>query len=401
MATLEQLKEGIVRAHQAGNLEHARILADAYKAQAAQETKQPEELPDRTLEQIGGDVMTTAAKGIAGALQAGVGLADIPTGGYAGKALKPYLDLEKLQQGYSEHYSPQTQAALKATEEAQGFGNTLAAYAQNPSAIAANVGESIPSMIAGGALGKGLQGLKLLGSSVVGGAVGEGLMGAGSAAENLRERSADELLSGRDIGAAVGSGIGTAALGLVGGKLAERFGVADPDTLLAGGLKALKAPSANKAEALTKDKFLKQMVGAGISEGVFEEMPQSAQEQMWANFANDKPIAEGVPEAMASGLITGGVMGGVGGGYTQYQLPQTTTPPPPPPEQETPPETTGGVNIMTPTVEALTPEAKRYMEELAQKEKSATVKDWLGSEHESGLYKKLMAQDFKIGRAHV
>mgnify|MGYP003337588233 CR=1 FL=1 len=66
MATLEQLKEGIVRAHQAGNLEHARILADAYKAQAAQETKQPEELPDRTLEQIGGDVMTTAAKGITG-----------------------------------------------------------------------------------------------------------------------------------------------------------------------------------------------------------------------------------------------------------------------------------------------------------------------------------------------
>ena len=231
-------------------------------------------------------------------------------------------------------------------------------------------------------------------SPVVAGAVGEGLMGAGSAAENLRERSADELLSGRDIGAAVGSGIGTAALGLVGGKLAERFGVADPDTLLAGGLKALKAPSANKAEALTKDKFLKQMVGAGISEGVFEEMPQSAQEQMWANFANDKPIAEGVPEAMASGLITGGVMGGVGGGYTQYQLPQTTTPPPPP-EQETPPETTGGVNIMTPTVEALTPEARRYMEELAQKEKSATVKDWLGSEHEgSKLYKSLMEQDF-------
>ena len=61
-------------------------------------------------------------------------------------------------------------------------------------------------MIAGGALGKGLQGLKLLGSSVVGGAVGEGLMGAGSAAENLRERSVDELLSGRDIAAAVGSG---------------------------------------------------------------------------------------------------------------------------------------------------------------------------------------------------
>ena len=41
------------------------------------------------------------------------------------------------------------------------------------------------------------------------------------------------------------------------------------------------------------------------------------------------------------------------------------------------------------------PISKRYMEELAQKEKSATVKDWLGSEHEgSKLYKSLMEQDF-------
>ena len=399
MATLEQLKEGIIRAHQAGNLEHAKILADAYKAQAAQETAPveapSEELPSRSIGDIGSDIVTGAAKGITSALQAGVGLADIPTGGEAGKALKPYLDLEKLQEEYSKHYSPQQQAAIKATEEAKGFGGTLEAYAQNPSAIVSSVGESIPSMLVGGGLGKGLQtikALKGLATPVVAGALGEGLVGAGAAAESLREQAPDELLSGKGTVAALGAGIGTALFGLAGGKLAEKFGVVDPDTLMTGGLKALKSESANAGEEIAKKSFLKDMIGAGISEGVFEEMPQSAQEKMWANFAMDRPLTEGVSEAMASGLVTGAAMGtGAGGGFNVFQGPQGVAPPPPPPSTEPPKEEVAP--IMAPTVEALTPQAQLIADVNDLKKKTAIVNDWIGTDR-GKLFNEIMAQDF-------
>ena len=38
-------------------------------------------------------------------------------------------------------------------------------------------------------------------------------------------------------------------------------------------------------------------------------MPQSAQETMWMNYATDKPLLEGVPEAAGMGLVTGATMG--------------------------------------------------------------------------------------------
>lgn len=374
-----------------------KILPQYGKAQAAPAAPTAE-MPDRSLSDIGSDIVTGAAKGITSGLQGIVGLADIPTGGEAGKALKPYLDLEKLQEGYSQHYSPQQQAAIKAVQEAKGFGGTLEAYAENPAAIASTIGESIPSMLVGGALGKGAQAIRAVKGAGAAGALGEGLIGAGSAAESLREQSPDELLSGKGTVAALGAGIGTSMFGLAGAKLADKFGVVDPDTLITGGLQALKSESVNAGEAAAKKSFLKQMVGSGISEGFFEEMPQSAQEQMWANFANDKPLTEGIGEAAASGLVAGAAMGvgagGIGGGFNTAQLPpQDTTPPPaegatpptPPKEDET--------AIMTPTVEALTPEAKAIEQENLLREKEARVRDWLGTD-KTKLFREIMAQDF-------
>ena len=73
-----------------------------------------------------GDISTAAAKGIVSAGQGLVGLADIPTGGAAGKWVEQNVaDLEALKKHYGEYYSPETQQSLQAVEEAQGVGGTL------------------------------------------------------------------------------------------------------------------------------------------------------------------------------------------------------------------------------------------------------------------------------------
>ncbi|WP_180288414.1 LPD38 domain-containing protein [Delftia sp. 60] len=46
-----------------------------------------------------------------------------------------------------------------------------------------------------------------------------------------------------------------------------------------------------------------------VSEAVLQELPQSAQEQMWQNYAEGKPLMEGVARAGTEGAIAGGVMG--------------------------------------------------------------------------------------------
>src|SRR5256885_16896833 len=50
-------------------------------------------------------------------------------------------------------------------------------------------------------------------------------------------------------------------------------------------------------------------LGGMVSEAVLQELPQSAQEQMWPNYAEGKPLMEGVARASTEGAIAGGVMG--------------------------------------------------------------------------------------------
>jgi len=156
--------------------------------------------------------------------------------------------------------------------------------------------------------------------AVVAGAAGEGLLGAGSAAEQIRQETADKLLTGKQVISAVGSGAGTAAFGVAGGKLAKKLGIDDIDTLLAGG--------AGQTGSKSVRDFAKRATASGISEGVFEEMPQSAQEQMWMNYATDKPLLQGVPEAAGMGFVTGAAMGAVRptGGLPRRAMPSKLSP---------------------------------------------------------------------------
>jgi hypothetical protein len=294
------------------------MTADEYRAQvAAREAKGY----DRTL---GGSVIdsgVTLLKGAIGLPEAFVGLADIPTLGYAGKILEQAGYRPKEAKAILDTYlSEAQQYANRQVKETKGFLPTIGAALQNPSTIATAVGESLPQMLGGAAVARGILKAAPALSPYLAGAAGEGVLGAGAAAEQIRQGTEDKLLTGKQALSAVGSGVGTAAFGVAGGKLAKKFGFDDIDTLLVGG-------GAQTGSKSVKD-FATRATASGISEGVFEEMPQSAQETMWMNYATDKPLLEGVPEAAGMGLVTGATMGvgATAAGGRRKQATQTPMP---------------------------------------------------------------------------
>ncbi|MFV0437502.1 MAG: hypothetical protein ACK5PS_08950 [Desulfopila sp.] len=288
------------------------------------------------------DVGVTAAKGGIGAAQSAIGLADLLTAvpqavprmakatvdaisggkstrqivdqlttGHIGKAVEDAgVDLGGAQRYLDRQYSPAQQWANKRVSTADGFVDSGKEMLENPSTIATMVGESLPSMVMGGGLGRGVQliskavpaAAKYL-TPMVSGAIGEGLVGAGSAQEGVREQSDTGLTTPGQTAMAAASGIGTSVFGLAGGRLARKFGVADPETVLAGGVLG------DAAKKKTARDVAIDIVKGGISEGVFEELPQSVQEQVWQNAATGKPLLDGVGTAAISGILTGGAMG--------------------------------------------------------------------------------------------
>jgi len=281
-------------------------VMDANQYRAALE-KRNQESPSRSISDAALDAGITLLKGAIGLPESFVGLADIPTGGAVGKVLEEAgFRPREAKQILDTYLSEAQQAANRKVQEAQGFGPTIATALQNPSTILTGVGESLPQMIGGAGIARGiLKAAPSVGAAVAGG-LGEGILGAGSAAEQTRGETKDKLLTAAQSLAALGSGVGTAAFGVAGGRLANKLGFDDIDTLLAGG--------ASKGASKSVGDFAKRAIGSGISEGVFEEMPQSAQEQMWANYATDKPLMQGVAEAAGMGAVTGFAMGVGGGG---------------------------------------------------------------------------------------
>lgn len=289
----------------------------------------PKKERTRTAADIAKDAGVVALKGAIGLPQAAVGMADLAsmvTPAYAIESLKESIKagrptLAKVGQigkaledaGYRPEeaqriadgwFSDAQKEANQEVDQAKGFVDTTMAALRNPSTIAAAVGESVPQMLGGAAVARGTMAAASKVAPWVAGALGEGAMQAGSSLEQSRASSADGLATPKQAGAAVASGLGTAALGAAGGKIAQRFGLSDVDTMLAAG-KLSKSPAG----------FAKAIVGSGISEGVFEELPQSVQEQMWQNYAQGRPLDEGVDKAAAMGLLSGAAMGGAGGGF--------------------------------------------------------------------------------------
>jgi N12 class adenine-specific DNA methylase len=260
--------------------------------------------PKRSTLDVVKDVGVTALKGAVGLPQSVVGLADMATRGRAGKALEQAgVGFEETQKFLDDQYSDAQKAANRKVQTAQGFVGTAKAMLENPSTIATSVGESVPQMLGGAGVARGLLKVAPKVAPAIAGAIGEGVLGAGSQAEQIRQETQDGLLTPKQVALSAATGASTAAFGALGGKLSQRLGIGDADTMLAQGAIHGGGPASQRS--------LARQVGAGVlSEGVLEEVPQSMSEQALQNLALDKPVGEGVGAAAAQGLLAGGAMGG-------------------------------------------------------------------------------------------
>lgn len=188
-----------------------------------------------------------------------------------------------------------------------------AKYAQNPMYSLNQAVESAPGMIAGGGLSRllmtagrapgvagGLERLAGTWAAPIAGGVGEGAMQAGQVMDEFK--GTDQR---RAAIAALASGGLDALIAGAGGRVANRLGLETPETLMAKiGDKSLAGATAKGAATAAA-----KLAGGAVGEGVLQEFPQSMQEQAWQNWAEGKPIGEGVLRAGVEGGITGAMMG--------------------------------------------------------------------------------------------
>jgi hypothetical protein len=260
------------------------------------------------------DPLVGLAKGAAvGIPETVVGLLDIPTMGHAGKVAETVSrglglgDFKSANEMFDNLLTPETREAQQKVAEAKGFLPTIATAIQNPSSIVQTVAESIPAMVTGMRVAGGIA--KLAGKPLVEagvanlpriakvGGIAEGAITAGQNIEQTRQQTEEGLLTPSQVAINILSGVLTGMIGVAGGKLAQRFGLEDVDTLFTGGRSGIVGDK-------EKGIFKKILYGA-FQEGVLEELPQSMQEQIAQNLALNKPIDDGVFEAGAMGMLAG------------------------------------------------------------------------------------------------
>lgn len=320
------------------------------------------ETPARGFKGWARDVAATATKAAIGVPELAVGLADIPTGGRVGKFLENEggavgFRPKQAKEIVNEWHSDATKEAQRKFQEADGIVDKAATAIQNPSLIATAVGESLGPMGAGAVAARGLMAATRLGQmgakgAALAGAAGEGAAMAGSAAEQIRQETDDGLLTPTQSGIAAATGVAGAVLGVGGAKLAQRLGVGDADTMLAQGMKGINRQNADEAATAATNPLVQQqaaksiprsVIEGAISEGLFEELPQSVTEQVLQNIALGKDWHQDVDAAVVMGALSGGAMGGAAAGYRSATRPGETearapAPPAVPPAPGQPPQ---------------------------------------------------------------
>lgn len=300
--------------------------------------------PSRGFAGWGRDIAATAVKGAIAVPEALVGLADIPTGGRVGKLLENEggavgFRPKQAKELVNDWHSDATKEAQRKFQEADGIVDKAGVALSNPSLIATAVGESLPSMGLGGVAARGLMAATKLGQmgakgAVLAGAAGEGATMAGSAAEQIRQETSDGLLTPAQAGLAAATGVAGGIFGYAGGKVAQRLGIGDAETMLAQGTKGMakqfaddSATAAARAAGnpLVADAAVKgiprKVIEGAIAEGFLEELPQSMAEQIFQNIALDKPWHEDLDSAVVMGVLSGSTMGAGAAGYRGFMEP--------------------------------------------------------------------------------
>ncbi|WP_336931474.1 PLxRFG domain-containing protein [Acinetobacter bereziniae] len=256
------------------------------------------------------DVGASLMGGLAAVPDTLVGLADMYTEGRAGKAIDDNLsDFYKLGNAQKYWQDQKTDVAKQQQQQfhdAEGIVDKTKIALQNPSMIANAAVESLPSMFLGGALGKATK----IANPIAAAAVGEGAVMAGAQAEQIRQNSDDQMLNnGQEAASALTGGLG-ALFGFAGGRIAQKLGIGDIDSMIVSGR---IGPTQIAGEiANTSSKSLpRRVIEGAISEGFLEELPQSISEQIIQNLATEKHWSDGVDDAAVMGTLAGMAMGGV------------------------------------------------------------------------------------------
>lgn len=264
-----------------------------------------------------GDTLLSGLSSAVAVPELAVGLLDIPTGGRVGKFLENEGGGLGFRPGEAKEAiggwkSEQSQEQMREFQETEGFGGKLNYARKNPSMISNTVVESLAPMLAGGVVGRGLGAAAKGLSPVAAGALGEGAVGAGLAAEQIRQQTDDGLLTGKQAGLAAATGATTAGFGFAGGKIAQKLGIGDVDTLLASGSRTVNG-----------NKGMARRIGEGaLTEGLLEELPQSVSETILQNEALGRPLDEGVTDAAVLGLLSGAAMGAGAGMFARNRRPE-------------------------------------------------------------------------------
>lgn len=277
------------------------------------------------------DVGVTAAKAAVGVPETVIGIADLVTGGRAGKFAEGIgVRTKEANEMLDEAYSPQTKEAYRKVADAPGFIGKAITAIENPSTILTTTATSLPSMALGGGIGAAVGKIPVLATKVVPwvgktlgladdavlGAIGEGLVSAGQTAEQARQEKVDksDTLTPQDVAVAGGSGALTALITIMGGRVANRLGIGEVDSAIVramrSGDQAQVAAAQQVQRALTNKGVTRKIIEGAFTEGVMEELPQSVQEQIAQNLISGKPLEEGVELAAVMGMLAGGLMGG-------------------------------------------------------------------------------------------
>ena len=208
----------------------------------------------------------------------------------------------------------------------EGGGEAYDFLRSNKGQVLNLIAQSVPYMVGGGAITKGLKGgAELMGLSkigavaktgqvasrvlkkpYIGAAVGEGMIVGGDLVtqhidetDSVGEYSADRLKTALAIPT-------TAGISMAGGKVAKQLKLADPDVAITGKVAYGKDLLSNKhmAGGLVR----RTVLGAGVEGG--EEFLQSGTEEMWGNVAAGRHPLVGIGGASVMGLAAGAGQGG-------------------------------------------------------------------------------------------
>lgn len=263
------------------------------------------------------DTGLSALKGAVAVPELAVGIMDVMSDGATGKILenkngtvgfRPKEAKQALGNLHTDQYKAQQQEFADAGKDGnwvdKAVDKTKVALT-NPSLIANTVVESVPSMLAGSVLGRASG----IANPVVAGAVGEGAVMAGSQAEQIRQETVDGRLTADQSLAGVTTGVLGGLIGFAGGRLAQKMGIGDVDTMLVNG-RFGPADIAGEIASMPAKSLPRRVIEGAISEGFLEELPQSVSEQVIQNLALDKPWHDGIEDAAVMGTLAGMAMGG-------------------------------------------------------------------------------------------